>query len=178
MIPTLETERLRLRAFREQDLDAFTAIHADPEVMRFIGEGKVVDRTGTWRTMALLLGHWQLRGYGIWAAEDKETGALLGRIGLWKPEGWPGLEVGWLLARSHWGRGLATEGGQRALAWAFGELGADHVISLIRPENAGSIRVAEKLGESREGSARILGDEALVYGIHRTEFEAGSSYPG
>ena len=170
MIPTLETERLRLRAFREDDLDAFAAIYADAEVMRFIGDGKVADRDGTWRVMSLLLGHWQLRGYGIWAAEEKETGALVGRIGLWNPEGWPGLEVGWLLARSHWGRGLATEGGRRSLAWAFDELGADHVISLIRPENAASIRVAEKLGERREAATRILGDDALVYGIDRAAF--------
>ena len=171
MIPTLETERLRLRAFREDDLDAFAAIYADAEVMRFIGDGEVVDRDGTWRVMSLLLGHWQLRGYGIWAAEEKASGALVGRIGLWNPKGWPGLEVGWLLARSRWGEGLATEGGRRALAWAFDMLAADHVISLIRPENVASIRVAEKLGESREGSARILGDEALVYGIAREEFE-------
>ena len=100
MIPTLETERLRLRAFREDDLDAFAAIYADAEVMRFIGDGNVADRDGTWRVMSLLLGHWQLRGYGIWAAEEKETGALVGRIGLWNPEGWPGLEVGWLLRDS------------------------------------------------------------------------------
>lgn len=174
MIPTLETERLRLRAFREDDLDAFADIYADPEVMRFIGEGSTTDRTGTWRTMSLLLGHWALRGYGIWAAEEKESGALVGRIGLWNPEGWPGLEVGWLLARSHWGRGLATEGGRRALAFAFEELGADHVISLIRPANAASIRVAERLGERHEGTTRILGDEALVYGIDRVTFESTS----
>ena len=74
----------------------------------------------------------------------------MGRIGLWNPKGWPGLEVGWLLARSRWGEGLATEGGRRALAWAFDMLAADHVISLIRPENVASIRVAEKLGESRD----------------------------
>ncbi len=171
MIPTLETERLRLRAFREEDLDALAAIYADTEVMRFIGDGQVVDRDATWRTMSLLMGHWQLRGYGIWAAEEKDSGTLVGRIGLWNPEGWPGLEVGWLLARSRWGEGLATEGGRRALAWAFDMLAADHVISLIRPENVASIRVAEKLGESREGSARIQGDEALVYGIDREEFE-------
>lgn len=170
MIPTLETERLRLRAFRAADLDAFAAIYADPEVMRFIGEGRVAERESAWRTMSLLLGHWQLRGYGIWAAEEKDTRVLVGRIGLWNPEGWPGLEVGWLLARSCWGRGLATEGGRRALAYAFDELGADHVISLIRPGNAASIRVAEKLGERREGTTEILGDEALVYGIRRAAF--------
>jgi RimJ/RimL family protein N-acetyltransferase len=174
VIPTLETERLRLRAFRDDDLDAFAAIYADAEVMRFIGDGKPADRVGTWRTMCLLLGHWQLRGYGIWAAEEKETGALVGRIGLWNPEGWPGLEVGWLLARSYWGRGLATEGGRRALSWAFDTLGADHVISLIRPDNAASIRVAEKLGERREGTTQIVGDDALVYGIDRTTFASGT----
>jgi len=83
------------------------------------------------------------------------------------PEGWPGLEVGWLVARSHWGRGLATEGGRASLAHAFETLGVDHVISLIRPDNAASIRVAEKLGERPEGEFDLFGEKTLVYGIAR-----------
>ena len=160
---SLETERLRLRQFREADLEAYAAIVADPETMTYMGGPR--DRARAWSDIAWCLGHWRLRGYGLWAADETVSGRLVGRIGLLNPEGWPGLEVGWLVARSHWGRGLATEGARAALAYAFDELGADHVISLIRPDNAASIRVAEKLGEGLERRTELFGEEALVYGI-------------
>jgi RimJ/RimL family protein N-acetyltransferase len=108
----------------------------------------------------------------MWAAEERSSGALIGRIGFYEPEGWPGLELSWMLARDYWGRGLATEGARAALAFAFGVLKRRHVISLIRPENTASIRVAEKVGERLEGRSRVLGVEALVYGIRREEWEA------
>ena len=162
---SLETERLRLRPFREEDLEAYAAIVADPETMMFMGGPR--DRARAWADIAWCLGHWTLRGYGLWAAEEKASGALVGRIGLLNPEGWPGLEVGWLMARQNWGRGLATEGGRASLAYAFEALGAKHVISLIRPGNTASIRVAEKLGERPERSVELFGEETLVYGIAR-----------
>src|SRR5207245_2475331 len=126
---TLETERLLLRPFEERDLDDYARICADPEVMRHLGDGRTLNRTEAWRQMAFFLGHWTLRGYGLWAAILKATGACVGRIGLHNPLGWPGLEVGWALDQAFWGLGLATEGGRAALAYAFDRLGADHVIS-------------------------------------------------
>ncbi len=168
---TLESERLRLRMFRESDLDAYAAMCADPEVMRYIGVGgQTLTRAETWRHMAMVLGHWELRGYGLWAVEERATGTLVGRIGLYNPEGWPGLECGWALARGAWGNGYATEGARRALAFAFTELDRDHVISLIRPDNVASIRVAERIGERLERTTTLLGSEALVYGIRRDDF--------
>src|ERR1700746_3806199 len=128
---TLETDRLLLRPFRREDLAAYARICADPEVMRFLGDGRTLSRADAWRQMAFFLGHWHLRGFGLWAAELKKTGAFIGRIGLHRPEGWPGLEVGWLLGRAWWGQGLATEGGRAALEYAFTRLGADHVVSVI-----------------------------------------------
>src|SRR5687767_306644 len=106
----LETDRLVLRLFVESDLEAYARICADPEVMKYLGSRKPLNRAEAWRQMAFFLGHWQLRGYGIWAVEEKAGGALVGRIGLHNPEGWPGLEVGWLLGRAVWGRGYAPEG--------------------------------------------------------------------
>ena len=170
--PTLETERLRLRAFREEDLDAYAAICADPEVMRYLGDGRALSRADAWRQMALIIGHWTLRGYGLWAVEERATGALVGRLGFFKPEGWPGFELGWMLRRASWGRGYATEGAGRALAHAFTEMGRDHLISLIRPDNRASIRVAERLGERLERRTDLFGHEALVYGIDRARWEA------
>jgi RimJ/RimL family protein N-acetyltransferase len=162
---TLETERLRLRMFRDDDLDAYAPIVADPEVMRYLGDGQPLDRVGAWRQMAWMVGHWALRGYGLWAVEERATGALIGRIGFIFPEGWPGFELGWVLARPYWGKGYATEGARRALAYAFGELGRDHVISLIYPANTASIRVAKRLDETLQGRTVLYGHEVLIYGI-------------
>ena len=108
-----ETARLRLRQLGEADLDALARLNADPRFMRHLGPP--MTREDTWRQLAMLLGHWTLRGYGMWAVELKATGSLIGRLGLHRPEGWPGLEVGWALDPDHWGRGLATEGGRAAL---------------------------------------------------------------
>ena len=163
---TLETERLILRMWREADFEAYAELCADPEVMRYLG-GKVFDRTEAWRHMASMIGHWYLRGYGIWAVEEKESGSLVGRIGCINPEGWPGFEVGWTLKREFWGKGYATEAARRALEYGFNELDKPHVISLIHPENRASIRVAERLGETLEGNARVFDTDVLVYGIDR-----------
>jgi RimJ/RimL family protein N-acetyltransferase len=166
-IPTLTTDRLLLRPFRNDDLDAYAEIVADAEVVRYLADGKPMDRSAAWRQMALIAGHWQLLGYGMWAVEERESGAFVGRIGFFNPEGWPGFELGWLLGRQWWGKGYATEGARAALDYGWRELGRDHVISLIRPENHPSIRVAERLGERLEGEVELFGSRALVYGIHR-----------
>jgi RimJ/RimL family protein N-acetyltransferase len=142
-------------------------MYGDPEVMRFLEDGRPLDRAAAFRSMAVHLGHWQLRGYGQWALEDRATGELVGRAGLWQPEGWPGLEVGWLLARASWGRGFATEAARAAIDYAFHELRAGRVISLIRPENRASIRVAERLGESYRDTIEIAGVRASIYGLDR-----------
>jgi RimJ/RimL family protein N-acetyltransferase len=169
---TLDTERLRLRAFRQDDFETYAAICADPEVMRYLGEGKPLTRSDAWRQMAMILGHWQLRGYGLWAVEDRATGILLGRIGFFQPEGWPDFELGWMLRRQAWGKGYATEGARRAMAHAFTALGRDHLISLIRPGNDPSIRVAERLGETLRSETELFGHRALVYAIDRAQWRA------
>jgi RimJ/RimL family protein N-acetyltransferase len=106
----------------------------------------------------------------VWAVEEKSSGKLIGRIGLMNPTGWPGFELGWTLARESWGNGYATEGAGRAMEYAFKELGRDHVISYIAPENVNSIKVAERLGETVEGETELLGKQVLIYGISREEW--------
>ena len=164
---TLETERLILRMFREADFEAHALICSEPEVMRFLGEGRPLDRFEAWRSMAMILGHWQLRGYGPWAVEERSSGKYIGRIGFFYPEGWPGFELGWVLGREYWGQGYASEGARRALDYAFAEMGRDHVISLIHPDNSPSIKVAERLGEKIEGQTELFGHQVLIYGISR-----------
>lgn len=168
-IPTLETERLRLRPLRRSDLDDYAALYADREVLRYLGGGpEPWDRRRSWRHMAFLLGHWRLAGSGSWAAERKGTGTFVGVIGFAEPEGWPGLELAWTLARRWWGNGYATEGARAALAHAFTVWRKEHVISLIHPENRASIRVAERIGETLQGSILHLGRQMLCFGIRRS----------
>jgi RimJ/RimL family protein N-acetyltransferase len=167
-IPTLETERLRLRPFRRSDFEDYAALNADPEVLHYLGSGSQVwDRGRSWRHLAFLIGHWQLGGAGMWALEHRETGAFMGSVGFSTPDGWPGFELAWKLARRWWGHGYATEAARAALAHAFTVLERDHVISLIQPENRASIRVAEKIGERLEGRIDHGGREMLCYGLDR-----------
>jgi RimJ/RimL family protein N-acetyltransferase len=163
VVPRLETERLLLRAFSPSDVDPYARMMADPDVCRFLGDGRPLDRADAWRQLAQLIGHWELRGFGLWAVEERATRRLIGRIGCYEPEGWPGFEIGYVLAREEWGRGLAREGVAAALGYARRELRRDGVISLIRPANRASIAVAEHFGARRTGSVELFGAASDVY---------------
>jgi len=162
--PELRTERLVMRGWSEDDHEWFAAMMADPDVAGALGHDGPVDPAQAWRDMAFLAGHWELRGYGHWVLELRDTGEPVGRAGLLNPHGWPDLEVGWTVAREHWGKGYAPEAARAACAWAHDELGARHIISLILPSNTNSIRVAEKLGEKVEGSFQLREFDLRVYG--------------
>ena len=172
----LETERLRLRLFRESDLDAYAEMCADPEVMRYLGNCQPMSRADAWRHMALVVGHWQLRGYGMWAVEERTSGEMIGRVGCWFPEGWPGPEVGWALRREFWRRGYATEAARASVRYAFTQLNWPRVISVIRPDNAASIRVAERIGERLEGRTQLMGFDTLIYGINHEVWGASQQH--
>jgi RimJ/RimL family protein N-acetyltransferase len=163
VVPQLETARLVLRAFTVSDVDPYVRMMADPEVTRFLGDGHPLSRADAWRQLALLIGHWELRGFGLWAVEERESGRFIGRIGCHEPEGWPGFELGYVLAREAWGRGLAREGAAAALAHARRELGREAIISLIRPANRASIAVAEHFGARRTHSVEFHGATTDVY---------------
>lgn len=162
-IPRLTTARLRLRAFTRDDVQPWAAICADAEVMRHIGAGGPVSADVAWRHLALHLGQWALKGHGVWALERRDDGRLIGSTGFLDPPGWPGCELSWLLARDAWGQGLAQEASAVALAFGRDELGLKDVISMIRPDNQRSIRLAERLHAVNEGPIDFLGASALRF---------------
>lgn len=148
-IPKLETNRLILREWRPEDFEIFVDIQSDAETARYLPGGKPMSRMQTWQFVNASVGVWTMRGYGTWVVVRKEDNVVLGRVGLIYPDGWPGLEVGWTIARPYWGMGYATEAAMVSLNYAFLTQPVDEVVSTIHPENAASQAVAKKIGESK-----------------------------
>ncbi len=156
--PTLETERLILRKFRKDDLDAHAATLGDEEVMRHIG-GKPMNREDSWRRLLGGIGMWSLIGMGPWAVELKADGRMVGHCGFFQFErdmnplilGEP--EMGWIFDRSVHGQGIAFEACNAALKWAETELRADSYPAIIDLDNAPSMKLAERLGFVRQADA-------------------------
>ena len=146
--PTLETENLVLRPFKDEDVDDYFGVLDSPEVRRLLHLPESLDRSDAWQQMAWFVGQWELRGTGHWALEEKKSGQFVGRAGLHRPErhDWPGVEVGWLLHPDYWGRGYATEAGGAAVRYGFEDLQVDKLFSCILPENHRSQAVAKRLG--------------------------------
>ncbi|MBK5928587.1 GNAT family N-acetyltransferase [Rhodobaculum claviforme] len=153
--PVLETERLRLRAPAPCDFEAWAAYKASAR-SRFTGA--VQDRPQAWRGFCGLIGHWAVRGYGMFILTRHGDDAALGMVGPWFPEGWPGQEIGWMLFDAALeGQGLAQEAALAARAHAYDVLGWPTAISLIDPENAASEALARRLGCVAEGLADLPG---------------------
>ena len=163
VIPSITTERLLLRGFEPRDVEPYMTMMADPQVTRFLADGRPLCRADAWRQLAMFAGHWTLKGFGVWAVEARATGQLLGRIGCMEPEGWPGFEIAYTLARPAWGQGHAREGAAAALRYAREILGRSDIISIIRPANAGSIRVASSLGATPAETVEFFGAPAVLY---------------
>jgi RimJ/RimL family protein N-acetyltransferase len=142
--PALETERLILRPPVAADLDGWAELMGDPAAARFIG-GQMA-RSPAWRTMATVTGSWALNGFGMFSVVEKATGRWIGRVGPWRPEGWPGAELAWGLHPAFHGKGYAVEAASAAMDWIVDYLGWDEVIHSIDPENEASKKVAVRLG--------------------------------
>lgn len=146
----IETPRLMLRPTRWEDFDAWEAFLADEESTRFLGG--VQSRP---RSMMCMAGAWFLGRPAMFSVIEKSTGRRVGRLGPWTPEGWPGTEVGWGIARECWERGYATEGAAAVIDWAFDNLGWTEVIHTIAPDNIASQGVARRLGSRNRGPGKL-----------------------
>ena len=162
-IPRLTTERLLLRGFAADDFEPYAAMMAHPEVARYLMDGRPLSRPEAWRQMAMFIGHWVLRGFGLWAVQERTTGRFVGRIGCLEPEGFPAFEIAYTLTRSAWGRGYAREGAAAALEYARETLDRKAITSIIRPANSSSIRVAESLGAVAAETVEFFGAPSVVY---------------
>ncbi|MEO0982299.1 MAG: GNAT family N-acetyltransferase [Pseudomonadota bacterium] len=166
--PILETERLRLRPVALADFEACFDIWNDPDVYRYAG-GKPRTRPSIWTKLQIMTGHWALAGYGYWAVEERATGAYLGEIGLQDAlrgmiEAVKGLpEAGWGLASAVHGRGLGTEGLAAVFDWIDTHLDAPACWAMIDPENAPSLRLAERFGFKRETDTVYEGEAVRIF---------------
>ena len=149
----IETARLILRVPRVEDLDEFAAMMLDEQAAKFIGG--LSPRSVSWRALMTLIGSWHALGFAMFSVIEKSSGKWVGRLGPWMPDGWPGPEVGWAIAREYWGRGYAPEGAAAATDWAFDNLGWDRVIHSINPDNVASQAVARKLGSRNLGPGQL-----------------------
>jgi RimJ/RimL family protein N-acetyltransferase len=170
---SIETERLRLRRWKADDVAPYGAICADPAVMRWIGNGETRTIEQCAEAVACFEQSWNQHGFGLFAVDLRETNRFIGFIGLsipdFLPEVLPAVEIGWRLARNLWGRGLATEGAKAALRFGLEDRHLDRIVSIHQIGNAASERIIEKLGLrlERETIDPTCGRPVRVYEILR-----------
>jgi RimJ/RimL family protein N-acetyltransferase len=150
LIPSkLETERLILREFKETDWVDLHQLYSDPECTRYTIQ-RTLTEGESWRTMATMIGHWAIRGYGPYAVEEKSTGRVMGPVGLWYPNDWPEPEIKWALSRNYWHQGYASEAARAVKKMAASHMPETSLISLIFAENEPSIKLALAIGAEFE----------------------------
>lgn len=166
LVPTkLETNRLLLRTFQNEDWKALHRYYSDESCMKYT-IGRTLTEGETWRTMSSMIGHWQLRGYGPYAVEEKASGNVVGVVGLWYPNDWPEPEIKWGLAPQVWGKGFASEAARAVKDMAFDALENCKLISLIIAENQNSIKVAMAVGATLEKEITFREKQCLIYRHH------------
>lgn len=163
LIPTrLESERLSLRMFREEDWRAMHALYACADATRYT-LGRVLSEGESWRMTATLAGHWLLRGYGPYALEDSASGVLVGTAGLWYPADFPEREIKWAIDPAYWGRGYASEAARAVQRMAAEAFPGRPPISFIHQGNRASVRVALAVGATLEDEVDFRGARFQIY---------------
>lgn len=142
----ITTARLQLDPLAPLDLEPFADLHASTEVTRYLSPARPLTHSESFRLFCQVLGHAQVRGFGYWAVRRRSDARWLGVVGLWFPEGWPGVELGWRFGADFWGQGYAEEASRAVLDFAHRELQHRELLSIIHCDNHRSLRLAEKLG--------------------------------
>ncbi|MEU9137357.1 GNAT family N-acetyltransferase [Streptomyces sp. NPDC048404] len=174
----IRTPRLLLRRWYDDDLAPMADINADPEVMRWIGDGSVLDLDATAEEIERWEDEWDEEGFGIFAVELLASGELAGFAGLsvpeYLPEVLPAVEISWRFGSPFWGQGYASEAAHATLEFALQDRGLDRVISVDRISNEASLNVVRKLGmkPERETTHPVYDFPLTVHAIDLTEFEA------
>lgn len=146
-IPTLTTARLVMRPPSADDFATYRDFYADSEASRFYGGP--MDAAQAWRRLAQDIGHWALRGHGMWTAVERSSGKPAGGCGIVQPEGWPRHELSWWIVPPARRKGYAEEASRAAISWAREVLGWDQVETHMKDENVAARALAEKLGGTR-----------------------------
>jgi RimJ/RimL family protein N-acetyltransferase len=172
----IETGRLQLRRFAAGDWQDLARFYTDDQVMRHMLPGRGLDRAQAQDRAKSNIhnfnDHWDRRGYGVWAVTDRASGRLLGQCGLrWIPEA-EQTELLYLLTKTVWGRGLATEASRSAIGYAFGHAGLQHLIAVTAPENRGSQRVLGKLGFAPDGEKPLWDRMVSWFDLPRAHWNA------
>jgi RimJ/RimL family protein N-acetyltransferase len=169
----IETDRLLLRPLTIADLDEFVTMHAAPEVISTMGpysESAAAERLEAYER------EWQEHGYGLLAVIERATGRFVGRSGLKYWTQFDETEVGWVLHPSFWGRGFATEAARACLDWGFANLNVPYITAMILPDNARSLRVAERLGMTPLRTDRLRDLSVIVHSIDRASSGASTRH--
>ena len=163
----LQINGYTMRSLCISDLDALAAIWADPEVTRFLpSRGLPILKADVEKSLMSFIHHWQERRYGIWAIEDNSS-EMVGYCGLRYLDELDEVEVLYGLARSYWGKGIATQAAKASISYGFDVVALDRIIALVLPENIASKRVIEKAGLLYEKQIHIFGLDALYYSLSR-----------
>ena len=172
----VETARLRLRMFTPADLDRLCEMTSDPEVIRYIGHGVPLSREETLTNLNVIMNAFRRRGFGRWALERRDTGALIGYCGLSAKNPEVGIEVAYLLAREEWGKGFALEGGRAALRYGFEKLVVDSIAGIALKGNSRSRKVLERLGMKFVRNAQYFGFDCAHYALAHADWRNDVSY--
>lgn len=171
---TIRTARLLLREPRLEDFEAYAELLADEDAARWIGG--MQPRAAAWRKFLQQPGAWKVQGFGMFSVIDPATGDWLGQLGPWRPDGWPGNEIGYAFHPRAWGNGYATEAAVAAIDWAFAHLGWDDIVHCIHPDNLPSKRVAARLGSTVLRTGALLpapseGVDVELWGQTRAQWQ-------
>ena len=163
--PILESDRFHLRLFRDSDVGALAAMYADPEVMRYMKGPR--PREIAEKNIQSFAECYEKSGFTLLAVESKATREVVGRVGLWPLEQTDEVELGYLIAHSHWGQGIATETAAACLDDGFRRLCLPYIAAICAHENKASSRVMQKLGFQFVGPARFYDTDVLYHRLDR-----------